>query len=250
MNFGIECELESGTADILPLLGLDHLHDYHCECGDCCPHRHAPDWTAQEDCTADGELISRILAYGTPSADAAIDRLGDVLREARATTSTNQGLHVHVGTEDMTPESWVRMWRIWFRYQDEVADLARGRFRHVRSYNQPNVFTQQVSDAETFWKSDDLAAAWRTVGRPYFRTAWLNANTCHDTVEFRLWNATRATWRIHLAVGVSTAILAAAIDGVDVTEHDPRPLAEVIGPYLSVKSHAALVRHYISEEAA
>lgn len=251
MNFGIECEVESGTVGLLDALGLDSVHDYHCDCSDCDPFRSSPDFTIQEDCTADGEVISRVLAYGSPEATDAIALLADALKSSRATTSTNQGLHIHVGTEAMGHEAWVYFWRLWFRYQNDVGDLAAGRFGDVRSYNSPNIMTYQIGDcAETFWSSDDLIDVYRRMGRTYCRTHWVNCTTGHDTVEFRLWNATRVEWRIHLAVGVSCAIVQAALDGVNVTEHDERTLVDVLAPYLTTDTYAAIVRHYLSKELA
>lgn len=254
LNFGIECELSGGTSDVLDNLGLDSLHSYHCDCSRCEPERSSPDWTAQEDCTADGEFISRILTYGTADAVDAINAFGAALLAARATHSNGQGLHIHVGTEDMTPESWVRFWRLWFRYQDDIAKLAQGSYDRVRSYNVPVRFSDVVGEWDRtpeaeFWSGDDAIVA-RRIGRPYNRASWVNPQTPHGTAEFRLWNSTRLAWRIHLAVGVSVALIQASIDGVRIRRSDERILFDIIGPHLNDQSTAAYLRATMREEMA
>lgn len=253
ISFGIECEVAGGTSAMLDALGLDGLHGYHCDCERCEPERSSPDWTAQEDCTADGEFISRILTYGDDG-DRAIGQLAAALKSARAVHSNGQGLHVHVDTSDMTPTTWVYFWRLWFRYQDEVGMLASGSYNDVRSYNQEVRFSQVVGTHEPgvtpdFWTADPVLVAPR-IGQPYDRATWVNPRTGHGTAEFRLWNATRVEWRIHLAAGVSTALIRAALDGVTVTKHDERTLFDIVSPYLSDKSTAAYIRATIHQERA
>lgn len=247
LTFGIECEVSSGSAGLLTALGLEGIHDYHCDCYDCDPWRSGPNFTMQEDCTADAEVISRVLTYGTPEADEAIDQLGEALRSARAGTTMGQGVHIHVNAADMTPADRARFWRLFLRYQYDLGDIAAGRFQEVRSYNQPVREDEIYSDASVFW-GDDLDLAGKRLGSPYARTAWCNTHTGHGTFEFRLWNATRVTWRLHLYVGLSVALIAAAMDGVTVEQHDGRHLSAALGPYLTPTAYAALLRHYISKE--
>ncbi|MFA5937620.1 MAG: hypothetical protein WC822_07125 [Candidatus Paceibacterota bacterium] len=251
LNFGIECEIEGGTRDVLDHLGLDDLHSYHCSCNSCEPSRSGPDWTGQEDCTAGGEFISRILTYGTPDADNAIEALGRALKHGRATTSDGQGVHVHVDCSDMTPTSVVYFWRLWFRYQDDLAMLAKGRFHEVRDYNTRVHFRDVVGEHSPsdpdFWRGNP-ERVYRRLGSPYRRDCWVHPNTYHDTYEFRLWNTTRTPWRLHLAAGVSVALMAAAMDGVKVNKRDKRTLYEVLAPYMTDKATAAFLRAVIKEE--
>lgn len=63
-------------------------------------------------------------------------------------------------------------------------------------------------------------------------------------VEFRLWNATRVGWRLHLAVGVSVALIECAVNNPDSpSREDERPLVHWLNPYLTDESYAAILRH-------
>lgn len=255
-GFGIECEVHFGAADVIGELGLDGMHEYHCHCSDCDPFRTGGDWTCQEDCTADGEFISRVLTYGTERAERAIDTLANALLHGRAGHSTGQGLHVHVSNDGLaTNADWVRFWRLWFRYENDVNRLAAGKYGAVRNYNAYVSFQEVVGGAndrrttegKAFW--DGAPEDCHQMGQPYGR-GQINPHTGHDTLEFRIWNATRVGWRIHLAVGVSVAMVEAATQGVLVAKDDDRTLAEVLGPYMTDRSMAALLRAWTWEEAA
>lgn len=258
-QFGIECELAGGTAAVLEHLGLRGLHSYHCSCPQrCTPFRQSPDWTAQADCTADGEIISRVLDYGSPEATLAIDKLTEALRVGRARTSTDQGVHIHVDEEGMTPEAWVRLWRLWFRYNDDIQDMARGRWDEVRSYNTPNRLQDLVGEPGErrwthFWNDPEDEVA-NTIDSPFYRGNQIAPHSRHGTTEFRIWNTTRVGWRLHLAVGVSVGLVEAAISGdyEPVRRNDHRPLIDFLAPHLSDGSFAAYLRyaHYRLEEAA
>lgn len=239
-RFGFECEVARGataTLEILAGQGLtasEYLHEYHCRCGDCDPFH--PDYLfhGQEDCTADGEIITSVLEYGSDRADRAFSSLSAALTTARADVSTGQGLHVHVETDDLSPAAKVRAQRLFFRYQQDIGELAGARFGEVRSYNEPVCVPGYW--ASEFWTGNPEhgpVAHW-------LRGMWLNCGS--PTWEFRLWNATRVEWRMRMAVAVSVAIIEAAAAGVSVTPRTRRPLEAVLGRHLSADGWAGILR--------
>lgn len=253
-NFGIECEVGGGTSDVLSHLGIDRLHSYHCGCSQCDPRREAPDWTAQQDCTSDGEFISRILTYGTGEATSAIDALGAALVAARAWHSDGsdggqvQGLHVHVAGEGVLGEHapMVHLWRLWFAHAAELEDIAGASYGAVREYN-PDVSLDMVTNnPDAFWNTENVEHLPRC-GTPYGR-GWVNLTTGHGTIEFRLWNATRTAWRMHLCAGISVALVQAAADGVNAHPDDDVSLFERLAPYFTPATTAAYVRHLYGKE--
>lgn len=75
--------------------------------------------------------------------------------------------------------------------------------------------------------------------------SWL---TCkRNTFEFRLWNATRAEWRMHLAVGVSVAMVNACVAGVSVKQDTTEPLEFILGDFLDDKAWAGIIRQRYSK---
>lgn len=244
-TFGIEMEVGSGSADLLEALGLHDIHSYHCGCDRCYPDRPGPDFTAQEDCTVDAEFISRILPYNDEGMEA-IEDLGEAVRKARCGYGgfRDVGLHIHVGHEDLPydDDAMRRFWRLWFHCENDIERMAAGSRECVRGYNAP-VSERHVGapSVEVMYRSDEWIP-----GHTY-RDSWVATRTNHSTFEFRVWNSTRATWRIHLAVGVSVALVAAASDGVNVTLDDERTLPDLLGPYMTDESYAAMLRFYMME---
>jgi hypothetical protein len=153
----------------------------------------------------------------------------------------------------------VHLWRLWFAHQDELADIASMSYRKVRDYN-PGVNLDDLLGIEYrthhntararrrhFWDNDPMAVP--VLGHPWGR-GWLNTRTGHGTFEFRLWNATRVGWRIHLAAGISVAIMQAAADGVNAHHEDGVGLYERIGHYFTPETSAAYLRHLYGKDLA
>lgn len=150
--FGFECEVAHGVRDVLNILHSNNLlpspslHSYHCECSDCyaCPDRSNP-LHAQEDCTVEGEIITKPLAYGSVEADRTIAGLAAALSEGRGQPGEGAGFHVHVSHEDMNPADKVLLYRMFLRYQNDLAELASGQWGRVRDYNSPLTSGQLVN---------------------------------------------------------------------------------------------------------
>lgn len=241
-TFGFELEYASNslaTLDHLRGLGLatcDTLHRYHCDCEHCAvipgeqyrprADRYVtvtkpPDLHAQTDSTADGEFITRVLSdWGD------FQRIAEGLTAsatlAGATTSARCGLHVHVGTQDMDMDTY-RLRRVaiaylaFERFFTEI--IAPGRAQQKRDMNTTLMqsLRQYVVDGYSsgepeFWKSISRTSLcdllMTVIGRD--RHVDLNFSQRARTWEFRVFNATNATWRIELAARMSVAFVAAS----------------------------------------
>jgi hypothetical protein len=259
-KFGFECEVAGGASQVVALLhekGLtadNRLHHYHCSCPTCRPDRTHYNIHGQQDCTADGEFITRILTYGTPEAEQTIDGLADALFMARATVGTGQGFHVHVDKRDLSHAARGRLWRLFVKYQQDLGRFANGQFSDVRTYNGPLRYFRQFTtlSEDQFWSQRNLTRVGRACGHSadlYTRSFWLNDDNA-NTYEFRLWNSTRVAWRMHLAVGISVALVQAAKDGVKVNPDDERTLLDVCAPYLTDDTLSSAIRHLTVKEVA
>lgn len=238
LTFGIECEVEYGGGNLAIALhdaGAkqdDKVHRYHCSCAGCSYDRDSP-WTVQDDCSCGGEAISKVLKWNVgvgpdDEAAAAIATLGKAMRTARTSPGRSAGNHVHVGHNflpryDNGLVNDNLLVRLFFRYQNEELNAVAGaRDKVVRSYNAP---------LTTRWLTEDMREHfWDGTGRYAPEGRWLARR--ERTHEFRLWNSTRMEWRLHLHAGLSVAMMAAAVDGVEVVKNDTRSLTDVIGPYL------------------
>lgn len=244
VTFGFELEVSDGANNTLAHLlemGLtehSHFHQYHCGCGECSVSTTGPLFKAQQDCTADGELITRVLEYGSADADRAITGISRALLMAGAATDGNVGNHVHVSHEAMDATAKMRLNRLFARYEGELEEIAAASHDGMRSYN--GIHPQFTDEVWTL---------------PADHAGYIPAN-CHKltwknpTVEFRLWNSTRAAWRIRTHVGLSVAMVLAATDGVETTKDDPRCVEDVIGDYLDAPTWAGILRQRFSKGGA
>lgn len=271
-TFGYEYEVAGNGRAVLDVLynachvSMSYLHEYHCRCDECEPDNYGPRgewyWSAQEDCTVSAEFVSKILTWGTPTAERAFQIMERAAVTAGADLSGDSGMHVHVGkppTEAVLRDddgegrplafttrqrtTW-ELVRLFVRYQDDLRDIAAGFRGEVRGYNHP----LRVRD-QRFWSTDlsgppDAASPHGQAATNALRHvdgSWFS-NSHGATYEFRLWNTSKAAWRQRLAVAYSVAMTQAAYYGAGVTENDSRPLEDVIGPYLDAESWAGLIR--------
>lgn len=250
-RFGMEIEVSVGGGDVLSILYEDghvtdgYLHDYHCSCSSCRHYRSGPDWTAQDDCTADAEFISRILTTG-PEGDEALAVMSAALIQGRSEHSSEVGMHVHTDAEPFRDDhaAVVRLWRLWLTYEDDIGTLARMSADRVRSYNAP-CRVQGVLGYESHGREQEMSADFYTAEHgdayemlhSYVKLGnrsgrWLSGGTGEGTWEFRVWNGTRSLWRMRMAVYVSVALTVAALDGYEARPDDGRSLLHAIGDYL------------------
>lgn len=243
-TFGFELEVSAGAHNALAHLrdlGLTqhtHYHAYHCGCTECRPSESGPLFKAQEDCTADGEIITRILQYGSADADRAMVGLSRALLLSGARTSGRVGNHVHVGREGMTQGAQRRLMRLFARYERELSEIAAGPHDAMRNYN------GNISVDPSLW---DVEAGVGNRGSRYIMGGHTIAWKEH-TVEFRLWNSTASAWRLRTHVGLSVAMVHAANSRlVDCTRNDPRCLEDVIGDFIDSPTWAGVLRQRFSK---
>ncbi len=248
VGFELEVNRSGGNAgavlENLRAMGLTshtRLHQYHCGCSTCESQGYL--FKAQEDCTAGGEFITRILEYGTRDVDDACIGISRALLKAGSVVSGNVGNHVHVDRSAFGSGGWRalyndeekaasrRLMRLFARYERDVWEIAAGPHADVRGYNgsgcdvSPRLWEPGAQDHGCNYHTGGHTLCWKEY-----------------TVEFRLWNATREAWRIRTHVGISHAFVLAAIDGADCTRHDVRPVEEVLGDYFDGPTWAGILR--------
>ena len=255
-NCGFELEVSGGSRNVLAglrhygLTGHTVLHGYHCGCEECRPDplfgsAQRP-FKAQCDCTADGEFISGILEYGSETMDDAIIGLGHVLLKAKhCSTSGNVGNHVHVGRENIDDVAAIRLQRMFGRYANDLREIASGNRSDMRGYN-GRLEVPRASDPMWTAETDRDLYDW---GGMLARNGACAHNLAFKsrTVEFRLWNSVKAPWRIRTHVGLSVAMVEAAIAGQDATHDDTRILEDVIGDFIDSDTWAGILRQRYSK---
>lgn len=280
---GFELEVSAGATRVLAGLneiGLTNhprLHAYHCGCDECQPRplfggtmvpTNVDDvpgerqeggylFKAQQDCTANGEFITGILEYGSPEMDTAIVGLGSQLLRHGGQTQGNVGNHVHVESAELnhlhsrwrgglapgTPTVEVaearcaRLYRLFARYSTELQEIAAGPRPDIRQYNG---IPQSVNRRDNIWNAETVR-----YGSYYSGGSLMSWKS--QTVEFRLWNAVRAPWRIRTHVGLSVAMLTAAVAGCDTTPDSTLPLEDVIGEHIDSATWAGILRQRYSK---
>lgn len=268
LTFGFEYEVaENGRAVLDELVKVDavsssYLHEYHCRCSECEYDNYGPrgKWlfTAQQDCTVSAEFPSKVLTWGTDTAETAFLTMQRAAVRAGAVLDGDSGMHVHVakpptesvirlddgdgGQQYLTTRqkcSW-RLARLFLRYQHELRDIASGGRDEVRGYNTPMYLSDY--SGTVFWSYDlDAENPMVTNGHRDISGSYLSFGH-KATFEFRLWNASKSAWRMRLCVAMSVAMVEAAMAGVDVTENDPRPVEQVLAPWLDDTTWAGILR--------
>lgn len=218
---GIECEVGHGIANVLDELadaGLvpePRLHSYHCGCGTCHYTNTDYPFAAQADCTVAGEIISKVFEYGTDAFDTAVAGLARCLVAGRARAHGQTGFHVHVGFPD-DQAARTRLYAMAVYWQDDLHELGGGPDAVIRAYNYP------------------LNRQWLEGDRNPVKGFWLAYRPDIGTIEFRLWDGTTSEFRMRLAVGLSVAMVRAALDGVTATEQSA--LVPTLAPYLDAET--------------
>lgn len=242
LTVGFELEVSGHAGNVLEGLqraGLtEHsgLHEYHCGCDACEPSMSGPLFKAQQDCTAAGEFITKILLYGSDEMERACSGIGAVLVACGASVGGNVGNHVHVNRESMDNAAQRRLMRLMGRYERDLHEIAAGPHTNMRGYN------GNLTVSRELWSDVEEGGSGSRYNYGGYTLSWKD-----PTVEFRLWNSTRAGWRIRTHVGLSHALVTAAIDGIDCTERDTRCVEDVIGDYIDGPTWAGILRQRFSK---
>ena len=205
VTFGFEAEFSNNVDRLTAYLadaGLSrarNMHAYHCDC-DCCDFEDGGVFRSQRDSTCGGEVISQVFDStpgGWVEAREAMQGLENAALVADAEPGMSAGFHVHVEA----PRSYdVRVQMLWefVRWESPLSFLGQGRWASMRRQNQSlcGLYGEDLAmDPEELYDTHHLAD----------RHSNLNLHTNHGTVEFRLWNSTRAAWRMGLFAGLSVA---------------------------------------------
>lgn len=241
---GHECEYSSrptvadllrekgyGTPALPNTYGSRRLHNAGCRC----QYRDDYPIHTTADCTAPGGeyLIggSRGVLFGSPAYIFATKVMAEAAKEKRCGIGESVGMHTHVGCDDLTYAQKVLVLRTYLRYEPEIQQLAAGPHDAARNndctsakLNIQYCGINSVEPSSSFWTTDETELA-RSIQLPSRPT--LNFNNEH-TIEFRVWNATRAQWRMVLAAAVSSAIVESAHENRRVDPNDNTTLVDFL----------------------
>lgn len=242
------------------------LHSYHCDCSSC-RYDNGYAFRGQRDSSCSGEIISRPFDTLIESLDAMVG-LQEAAVKTDAVPGWSAGFHVHVNIQGRTMNTRGRALWQFLRWEDTLRYIAAGRFPNQRSNNnrvidclgpdlrcldvvagapwaaRPDRYTFEVPDlawCETEMNDVDLDHLRRWLYEAHIdsdRHSNLNVNTQHGTWEFRLWNSTRAAWRMQLFVGLSQAF---------VTTDVIAGLENVTEPLRAVENNAVLLGSVLND---
>lgn len=243
VTFGFESEWQTNAArlnDRLYARGqtlTEVLHPWHCGCEGCDPFQSA-NFYGQTDSSCSGEIISRVCAFEDTNYDGQfVERVGsmfDILSEEAyavdAEPGDRSGFHVHVGVGDLTLDERAQNLAAFVRWESVLLGVSAGAFEDNRGYN-TTLTGGSVGDTAADILSAAGLTAWSrgevietlltkatspvrdrlleeaiTVHQYADRHSNLNIRTGHGTWEYRLWNSTRAAWRMELFVRLSIAL--------------------------------------------
>lgn len=242
---GQEAEFSSGDrlAELLKERRLSPqtraVHGAHCKCSDANDY---PIHSVEDSSARGGEYHiggNRGVLFGSPTYATATHLLAEAATEVGCGLGTTVGFHTHVGLADartgveITKPQKIELLRAYLCFEDEIHSLAAGPESKPR--NNPHVqanFPQSSYLGARFWSTpaESLAESFRWPGK----STCLNLVSHHGTIEFRVWNATKAQWRMHLAAGISTALVEAAAQGRTVSVDNPGTLVGFLDGLLTV----------------
>jgi hypothetical protein len=239
-TYGIEAEWHVGANTLINRLhsmglsGCDNLHPYHCDCDNCCLNNGYA-FRGQTDSSCSGEVISDILGtsrfyeaeHDGYNATALFKSLAEAAVEVDAEPGLTSGFHVHVSVEGVQISTMRQAVWQYLRWEPMLTRIAGGRWNDQR----PNMNRSVRSQLNYYWRAQhgcDLTSASMGAVAPedceYLQRDLHNALMLTDrhsnlsirqnhypTWEFRLWNSTRAAWRMEMFVGLSRAFLDAGV---------------------------------------
>lgn len=213
------------------LSGCSELHGYHCDCPDCLFEDGSTVLKAQTDSSCDGEIITDVLRWGTHASGyhplEIMREIQDAAVDVDAEPGWTSGVHVHVGVDHIPVSEMAKALWAFIKWEPTLNVIARGRFTDRREENLPvrDRLAWMLTDYCEGQRVVDLVPAvddgyvppscenvehfYRHVynhSREYDRHTNLATSTHHGTWEFRLWNSTRAAWRMEMYVRVSQAL--------------------------------------------
>jgi hypothetical protein len=214
--------------------GSGTMHNYTCDCDVCAirfdDYDGDPDYfhediyrlRAKYDSSCGGEIISKVF----DNVEQAIQSF-DAIQQAALITDTEPGLqagfHVHVGRRHLTKEQRGRLVMAMTLWENVLFDIAAGRWPHNRGWN-VSLLTLMHHQFRSEALTHGLPISTidhglleqlleKITGTMHERTFYRSIADEHQevdrhstmafsprwpTMEFRLWNSTRAAWRMEL----------------------------------------------------
>lgn len=250
------------------------VHGYTCECSGCVHVNNEDDedcygnsydhdpfaFRVKHDSSCGGEVISRVFDNTTEA-----KTYWDILEEASVQTDSEPGLqagfHVHVGRSHLLPAGRGRLVWMMMLFEDVLLQIASGRFTSHRGWNSRleevmspfmcdwiyenkgvtiyDTEEQRSNVMELISTSEDFARTfYRALGaahRSVDRHTSMAFSPRFPTMEFRLWNSTRASWRMELWCRLSLLLAEPAF-----TKH----ALDNYAPHMSVGAFVDIVKSY------
>ncbi len=233
-TFGFEFEVATEGAALTRHLyeqghtGQVGMCPWHCSCNYCAFGTGNFLFRAQTDSSVPrgGEIITNILHHDPNHARHAEDVFGILQRaavEVDAEPGLDAGLHVHVGIQHLNADELNRAFWAYLRYENVLNSIAAGRWVANRGANN-NVMSTVNYLLTDYAGGDDRGLdaiatiednglenrTMRTIRDEAYggdRHTNLNMRTNHGTWEYRLWNSTRAAWRMEMYTRLSVALV-------------------------------------------
>lgn len=229
-TFGFECEFQSNAEALAPrlydinLAGADRMHSYHCDCETCQYIYPETAWPLrmQTDSSCSGEVISRPYQFREEEDDWTdlLSQLADAAVDVDAEPGLDAGFHVHVGNGGASVVRKARAFYAFLSWESVLVQIASGRFPLCR-------YANRTVDESLYWFAKDRRYLvveddgtrlpfWPEYEQEMAEELWgehsendrhsnLNLSTRHGGFEIRLWNSTRAAWRMELWIRLSVA---------------------------------------------
>lgn len=242
-TFGFEAEWDRGAESLNDILysngecRTESLHNWHCSCDSCSPWGDT-NFYGQNDSSCSGEIISTVHTFSGAQgqkADNVFANLSAYAYSVGAIPGTDSGFHVHVGVGHLTTTERAQTLAAFARWERVLSAISAGASQNNRGYNcdvssgPVGNLAIELLDREAIRFSDTRDAInkvltilpshkrdsymWEALNsHQYFdRHNALNIRTSHGTWEFRLWNSTRAAWRMEMFVRLSIAMVDPAV---------------------------------------
>jgi len=125
--------------------------------------------------------------------------------EVDAVPGLTSGLHVHVDKRRLERAGLLHTALVEYcKWERTLADIAAGRWARVRPGQNSTVRSLPQAEGIDFHSALD-SQLYEFMFHDADRHYWLSVRTRHKTWEFRLWNSTRAAWRMEMFARLSIA---------------------------------------------
>lgn len=224
-SLGIEIEFAGSRSDLFRRLRQEGIPVQNSEeYGDF----DSDSWDVKTDGSVynGGEITSPVGDHDDPRFIEQVSTVVKLMREVGCTPSEQAGIHVHVGTHDMTAEQAAAVAYGFVRHEDFLYRMASSGWDHMRSNSQTYAHPYSRHDkalliAEGFRPETvaELASADRYYGVNFqrcmsgYRRGRGFTNDARSTIEFRLFNTTMNPERVQAFLHTAAGLVKAAING-------------------------------------